>query len=296
MLDYDLLRAAIQLACYDDDGGDGGDGNTGGTGGNTGGVGGDGVGGDGVGGDGVGGDGGNSSATTFTQEQINRYLAEDRRKNEKKYKEQMRVELQKRERMYNELLANQNLTAQERDQLQTALQDVEGKLHSEKEMLLKQKKQVEDDLTAKLKTAEESAQVWANRYKESSIKRQLMDAAVTHDAYSAQQLVNLLRPKTNVEPLVVDGKETGEFKVVVDLDDLVEDKPVVTKLDPDAAVKRMRELKSLYGNLFKANVVSGVGGNSNTDSGSGSGKVDVTKLTPARYQKLRKENPALLGL
>ncbi|MCA9072110.1 MAG: hypothetical protein KDA84_24445, partial [Planctomycetaceae bacterium] len=60
------------------------------------------------------------------------------------------------------------------------------------------------------------------------------------------------------------------------------------------------ELKK-YGNLFKSNVVAGVGGNSNTgDVTPGkNGTYDagaLAKKDPALFRKLLKENPAALGL
>ena len=95
------------------------------------------------------------------------------------------------------------------------------------------------------------------------------------------------------------GKATGKYRVMVDL---LAPNPEsgayeVTQMTPAEAVKRMKEM-SEWRNLFKANVVSGVGANSATGGltpGSG-GVVDVRKLTPTQYQKLRKENPEALGL
>jgi hypothetical protein len=79
------------------------------------------------------------------------------------------------------------------------------------------------------------------------------------------------------------------------LADEVDGKSVVTQLPPDAAMKRMKQLPALYGNLFKANVVSGIGGNSNTTGqpAGPSGPVDFKALAknPADYMKLRKEHP-----
>jgi hypothetical protein len=67
-------------------------------------------------------------------------------------------------------------------------------------------------------------------------------------------------------------------------------------LSPDAAMKRMKQLPALYGNLFKANVVSGIGGDSNTTGqpAGPSGPVDFKNMTPAVFQKLRKEHPELV--
>jgi hypothetical protein len=86
----------------------------------------------------------------------------------------------------------------------------------------------------------------------------------------------------------------NDDKVVIEFNDIhVETgEPIVTQLSPLDAVKRMREIPEQYGNLFKANVVSGMGANGGQAT---SGKIDVRKLSPEQYKKLRKENPSALG-
>ena len=72
---------------------------------------------------------------------------------------------------------------------------------------------------------------------------------------------------------------------------------IKTLRSPQDAVKRMKELPQLYGNLFKANVVSGIGSGSAAGGvPTGTGKVDVSKLSSEQYRKLRAENPAAIGL
>jgi hypothetical protein len=229
------------------------------------------------------------STKTFTQAQINSYLADDRRKTELKYKAQLKVELQKQEKTFNELLTNKNLTEQERDSLRESLASVEQQLHSEKELLTRQKKQVEDQLTAKLTESEKREKAWESRFRESSIARQLQEAAVSNDAFNARQMIDLLRPKTSLEAVKnAAGEETGEYQVIVDL----EVAGVTTKLSPTDAVKKMKEDAS-YANLFKSNVVSGAGSNSGTGSAA-VGAPDWANMDQATYRKLRKEHPELI--
>ena len=61
--------------------------------------------------------------------------------------------------------------------------------------------------------------------------------------------------------------------------------------------KRPRSMNG-YANLFKSNVVAGVGANSATVglAPGSNGRIDVRKMTPEQYAKLRKESPELLGL
>ena len=53
-----------------------------------------------------------------------------------------------------------------------------------------------------------------------------------------------------------------------------------------------------YANLFKSNVVAGVGANSATGgiAPGASGRIDVRNLTAEQYAKIREENPEALGL
>jgi hypothetical protein len=239
---------------------------------------------------------------TFTQADVNKFLAEDRRKEEAKYKAQLKSLLEEKEGRIKRLLQDKDLSEQQRDQLKSELDTVGEQLkdyRSKEETLRREKKQMEDQLTGKLTATERRAQDWENRYRESHINRELQDAAATNDAYNSRQIVSLLRPKTKMVP-VLDGagKETGDYQVVVDLDDVVDGKPAVTQLTPQAAVKRMKELPETYGNLFKSGVVSGVGSNSATGglSPGSAGKVDLKNMSQDQYRKTRKEHPELLGL
>jgi hypothetical protein len=60
----------------------------------------------------------------------------------------------------------------------------------------------------------------------------------------------------------------------------------------------MKELPEIYGNLFKSNVVSGIGSNSSTAglAAGANGKVDPRKLSQAQYRELRAKNPESLDL
>jgi hypothetical protein len=85
---------------------------------------------------------------------------------------------------------------------------------------------------------------------------------------------------------------------MIDFPDISEDtkEPIVKQMTPTEAVERMKQLPHIHGNLFKSNVVGGVGAGSATGGTPGSGKVDLKKITMEQYQQLRKTNPKALGL
>ena len=127
----------------------------------------------------------------------------------------------------------------------------------------------------------------------------LLDAAVSGDAYNADTLMAVLRPMTQLKPIVDEktGKETGRFRPVVDFPDTDPEtgQPIVTQHTPQSAVKRMKQLP-VYVNLFKSGVVSGAG--ANTAGVMSGGKVDLKSLTSNMdaYMALRASDPAKLGL
>jgi hypothetical protein len=229
----------------------------------------------------------------FTQDDVNRMLADDRRKHQ--------AQIQRVEKMLEETAASKNLTIQEREQLAQQLEDLRKETRTKEQQLAHEKKQLEEQLTGKITSAEKAAKEWEARYREGIVERTLMDAAVSGAAYDAETMMDVLRPKTRLTEITDEktGKGTGKFKVVVDFPDTDPNtgEPTVTLHTPESAVKRMKELPK-YANLFKSNIVSGIGSSAATGGlapGAG-GKVDPRKLTQEQYLKIRAENPALLGL
>lgn len=232
---------------------------------------------------------------TFTQPDVNRIveerLARERKQNAEKYREL--------ETSYSTLLESQGLSEEERGKMEENLADVQKKLRTKEEDAKFQLKQVKDAHVTELTDAKKSAKVWEDRFHTSSIDRALQDAAVANEAYSNDQIVRLLRPMTKLKPKLDEaGKETDEFETVIDFPDVDEKGlAVITQRTPVDTVKRMKEMRD-YANLFKSNVVSGVGANSATGGHTpgSNGQIDATTLTIEQYAKIRKENPALLGL
>ena len=272
----DLYLSRAQMVCYDGEGGtgEGGDGGQN-TGGND------------------GGNGGNEPKT-FTQDQLNKILADDKRK----HQERLRVV----EKQLADLAENSRLTEQDRARLEESLEDVRKQLRTKEEQAAHEKKLLEESYTKELTTVKDQAKRYETLFRESTVQRSLQDAAILNEAFSSQQIVALLRPMAKLVEVVDEktGKATGQYKTMIDFPDVSTEsgESIVTQRSPEDAVKRMKELPDLYGNLFKSGVASGIGAHSATGSqtpGSG-GTVDPRKLTPEQYMRLRKENPAAVGL
>jgi flagellar motor protein MotB len=230
----------------------------------------------------------------FSQEDLNKILAEDRRKHQ--------AQVAKIQQTLEETLASKNLTTQEREQLAQRLEDMQKETRTKEQQQAHERKQMEEMHATKLEEEKKGRVQWENRFRESMVERSLQDAAVTGDAFQPSQVMTILRQMTRLSESTDEktGKGTGKFKVVVDFPDTdpTTGEAIVTLHTPESAVKRMKELPAIYGNLFKSGVVSGIGSSSATGGlASGqSGKLDVRKLTPQQYAEVRAKNPELLGL
>lgn len=298
----ELYWSLATLACYEGDDGDGGDG-------------------DGGDGDGLGSvataaaeaakeavaeaerkaaearqaqlDADDAAAPKFNQDDLNRYLAEDRRKHGEK--------LKKLETGYKDILADKNLAAEQRTRLEAELEDLRKSSMTEKQKVEYERKQAAQQYQDRVEELEASSHRWEDLYKSSLIERSLQDAAISAEAFNPRQIIGLLRPMTKAQERTDDvGNPTGDFTPVIDFHDVDEQsgEQVITLRTPEEAVQRMKELPKLYGNLFQSNVVSGVGSGSATGgvTPGDAGRIDPAKLTPEQYRKYRKENPEALGL
>jgi hypothetical protein len=230
--------------------------------------------------------------TTFTQEDVNRFMAEDRRKHQTALA-QMETKLQ-------EALNDKSMTEATRKALEENLNAIQGQLRTKEQQLAHEKKQMEEVHNNETTELKKKAGFWENMYRESTVERALQDAAVKGDAFNAEQIVVLLRPMTKLLEVVDEktGKTTGKYKPMVEMSDVdpKTGEPVQMVRTPEEAVKRMKELPETYGNLFKSGVVSGIGAGVATGGAPGGGRIDVRKLTSQQYREIRAKNPELLGL
>lgn len=203
----------------------------------------------------------------FTQDDLNRMLKKDR----EKHQEQTKKALDELEM----LKKRSNLTDKERKQLDGRISQLQDELLTKEQLSAKEKDKMKADYEAKLKLTEEEREDYKGRYTELLIRRQILDAALEHDAFAPDQIVKMLRPDTQlIEELNEAGEPTGNLVPQVTLADVDKDgKPFDGKLAPSQAVKRMKEMEH-YQNLFKGDGIGGVGG---TNRGGGK-KLDSDNL------------------
>ncbi len=236
------------------------------------------------------------SAKTFTQEDLNRFLADDRRKTEAKYKEKV----DSLESSYQEALNSNQLSDTDRQELENQLEDLRARHRTKEQQLAFDKKQAEEQATQRISELEARSKQWESRFTESTINRELQSAAVEHDAYNPELVVTHLKGSTTLTEMVdQDGKPTGQLAPMVTMTVKNEETGMAEslKMTPIEAVQYMKKNPERYGGFFKNNIREGIGGTSATGGGmSGDGTVDLTKISDAQYFKLRKENPDALGL
>ncbi len=212
----------------------------------------------------------------FTQKDLNKFMAEDRRKHTERFT-QLEVS-------YQDLLKNQNLTTEERDTLQTRYDDLQASNRTKDQQAEFERKTSEEKYEVELKEAMTRATFWENKSKEDTVSRALTDAAAGADVFNPSHIVALLRPNTELKDI------EGVLTPMVNFPDIDEKtgESVQTLRTPLDAVKRMRELPAVHGCLFKSNVVSGVG------SGQGASiKHDDTDYANMSTEDYRKNREAI---
>lgn len=217
--------------------------------------------------------------TTFTQEDVNKFLAEEKRK-AKAQSEKLAMELEA-------LKGKANLSAQEREELEGRIEALRTD-YMTKEELLKQEKEKESkkyktELDAKTKEAE----AWRNRFTQDRINRSITDAAVSEKAFSPKQIVAQLAANARLVEVLDDAnKPTGDFVAKVKITDKDKDgKDITLDLTVHEAVKKMSEQED-FANLFQGKGTGGAGGQNR-----GGGRApDAATLAgdPAAYRAARK--------
>lgn len=258
--------------------GDDGAGNDGGT-DDNGGTGGDDSGAGGAGG-GAGGKG-DDNAPKFTQAQVNKLLAENKRNLQKTVETQVK-ELEN-------LRKSKSLSDKERDQLSTRIEELNNSLLTKEQLTVKEREKLATQHKQEREMLTGERDFWKNAFHDSTITRSIADEAAGAEAYSTSQIVELLKSKTRlVEVLDEEGKPIpGEFIAKVKLTDTdKEGKPTTLDLTVKEALKRMKDRESDFGNLFKSGVAGGLG---DSKSRTTSKDVDPSKMTPAQFREWRKK-------
>jgi len=214
---------------------------------------------------------------TLTQNQVNKILAEERRKYQAEREKQV-VQLQ-------ELQKTAGLTAKQKADLEVRIEELNTVNLTKEEQAKREKERLETDYKKQLTTTVGERDNWKTRFTDSQIKREIVDAATQNDGFAPDQFVNQLFPNTRlVEVLDEAGQPSGQYEAKVKFPDLKEGKPITLDLTVPEAVKRMKEMDKFH-NFFKSNLQSGLGAGRAPGT---SNQKDFKKMTSDDYAEAYK--------
>lgn len=220
------------------------------------------------------------SKKTFTQDDINKILAQEKRKHQSV--------TQKALQEVEALRKKSSLTEKERHELDERVDQLKTSLLTEQEKAKRQAEKLKQQHRERVAGLEAERDTWRTRYTDSTIQRSITDAAATNNAFNPRQIVAILGRNTRlVEDLDSEGSPTGRLVPKVSFEDKNKDgKTVVLELSPDEVIKRMKEIPEFL-NLFK---VEGTGGAGLRSQPSGK-KLDIRELAkdPVAYRKAKAE-------
>ena len=219
------------------------------------------------------------SGKTFTQDQLNSFLAKEKRG------------WQEREtQLLDDLKTARDAvetTATTKAELTKQIEKLETANMTATELAQRDLKKAHEAAAAKISDAERKADFWQGHFNNYRVTTDILKSASDNEAFSPEQFIPLLKPMTRLDEVKTDdGHGTGIYKSVVQFPDTNDSgEPIVLELNMDAAFKLMKEKPEKFGNLFKSGAVSGLGE-------KGGGKlttVDVSKMSMNEYARRRKD-------
>lgn len=241
--------------------------------------GGDGGGGDGGGGGGGGGNGGGGNSNTnkaFSQEDVNRLLAEEKRKHTK---------------VLEDLKNRSGATEAEKAELEKRISQLQQEYMTKEEKAQQEYLARHTALEASNKELTSERDSWKTRFADTSFVSATVSAAAKHDAYDPDMIATILRPNMQlVEVLDASGKGTGQYTTKVKIEKTQDGKTVSLLASPQEAVEMMaKEEKHAY--LFKSTKKGGGGTSSEKGAANRSGELDpnLASTNPAAFRAAAKE-------
>lgn len=222
--------------------------------------------------------------TAEQQEHINKLLAENKRT--------LRENSAAQAKELETLKKNFQGTAEEKQKLAERIDALKRESMTEKEQLQSAHTAAVKALHEELDTTKKKGEQGWKLYRNALAGQMITTAAVEQGAFNPQLVVQLLDQNTVLEPTLDDsGNQTGEFKIVVNMQKTTKDGKVIDlKLSPSEAVKLMTEQPEKYGSLFKSTAKSGTGGHNTPGTGTPADMARLARENPAEYMRLYRES------
>lgn len=166
------------------------------------------------------------------------------------------------------------LTQEEKSSLEESIRSLNEQLYSKEELRKAEVKRAREEAAQQAKSLEADRDAWRQRYTQTLIHNQITAAALHEDtkAKNPGVFVELLANKAQLKEKVDEsGKLTGEFEVLVKIDNLV--------VDPYEALKSLKQ-KPEWGFMF----ADGASGNSVTLR---EGDADLSNVSFSDFKKIK---------
>jgi len=176
---------------------------------------------------------------TFTQEQVNAMLANN--------KKSLQAEVSKKTQALLDAQQDANLSQEEKDALDIRVNELESLMMTDKELAARDKKKAKTEYDAALDISSKDVTKWKGLHDKMLIETAITQASLVdgQKAVSPGQLVSLFAKDATVTEV------DGLFSVQLDVTTIGEDKTTkVLKLDPAAAIKEYAS-RPEYLNLFE---------------------------------------------
>jgi hypothetical protein len=229
----------------------------------------------------------NGDKITMTQDELNKMMADNRRK--------LTTQNQELVEQLKKMRDETQMTAQQKDELELRIEQIQEQYMSKEELAKREAAKQSKVHQKAVETLTGERDSWRKMYSESTIERALYDASVKGEAVRPEQIVAMLGQTTHLsEVLDAAGHPTGAYAPTVKFNDVDADgKAVTLELAPEDAIKRMKELPEAYGNLFRGTASGGLGEAGGGKGGEKSASIKEITSDPEKYRKWRKENPDL---
>lgn len=219
---------------------------------------------------------------TFTQDEVNKMMAE--------HKRTLQTQNSELVKQLEELRSNVNLTAQQRDELDSRIQALQQQHLTKEQQLQAELEKTTKKYKTELETTSAEAKRWLTNYNNVLVENAVTQGAVKHNAASAKQILAIIGPQVKVVEEVDDkGQGTGKFvpKITVTTVDAKTKKPVQIEVDVVEGIGKMREDPE-FANLFLVDGKPGLGGSNVGPSGSEAAP-NIANMTPAQYRAWREK-------
>lgn len=213
---------------------------------------------------------------TFTQDEVNEIVV--------KRNKALKSQYEQLETNYQGLLDQSNLSGEQREKLETDLENVRTQLRTKEQQAAHDAKKLQETHNKALEETVGRADYYKNLFESSTTERAIVEAATQHGAYNASQFIAILGSRTKiVDELNEQGEKTGRLVPRVEMTVTGEDgTPSVVLKTPEAAIEDLKNDTTQFGNLFRNNVAKGIGEGTSSNAANPT-RVDVTTMTDDEY-------------